>query len=79
MSKDYDLPLVDGSDGQALQTNGLGVMSWGAVVGSGAKSSANDAGFYGQMSSDGSFLYICIVAGTAGTATWMKSALTAAL
>ncbi len=74
----YDLPAVDGSVGQVLKTDGSGVMSWGAAVGSGAKSSAADAGFLGQLSQDGSFLYVCVVAGAGGAATWMKTALSAA-
>lgn len=78
VSKDYDLPLVDGSSGQFMRTDGAGVMSWDTTVGTGAKSSAADAGFRGQLSTDGVALYVCTVAGTAGTATWTKATLAAA-
>lgn len=77
-NKDYDLPLVDGSAGQMMKTDGSGVMSWGPAIGAGAKSSAVDAGFLGQMSTDGTDLFVCTTAGIGGAATWKKTALSAA-
>jgi len=41
-------------------------------VPSGAKSSAIDAGTFGQTSSDDDYLYVCIQTGTAGNAIWKR-------
>lgn len=38
----------------------------------GAKSSAIDAGSFGEMSLDDDFIHICVVAGGAGSATWKR-------
>jgi len=71
-------PPDAGAKGKVMQTDGSGVTTWQSKVETGAKSSATDGCFDGEMSQDGSFLYICTVPGGPGAATWMKSALLAA-
>jgi hypothetical protein len=39
-------------------------------IGVGAKSSAIDAGYYGQRSLTDDYIYFCVQAGTAGNAIW---------
>lgn len=41
----------------------------------GAKSSASDAGDLFQMAIDDDYLYICVLAGTAGNAKWKRTVL----
>jgi len=41
----------------------------------GAKSSAVDAGVLGQAAYDDDYIYRCVVAGTAGNATWKRTIL----
>lgn len=40
-----------------------------------SKSSATDEGYLGQTSIDDDYIYVCVVAGVAGSATWKKIAL----
>jgi hypothetical protein len=40
----YILPGADGTSGQVLQTNGLGVLSWGTVTGGGGGGTSNPPG-----------------------------------
>lgn len=47
----------------------------GAVVGSGPRSSALDAGLLFEMSIDDDYMYVCVKAGSAGNAVWKKSIL----
>lgn len=39
----------------------------------GAKSSASDAGLFGEISIDNDYLYVCVQSGEAGSAIWKKS------
>lgn len=60
-------------------TNGLlsrrAVSTIENTVSYGSKSSAVDAGTLGELSVDDDYLYICVVAGGAGSATWKRLAL----
>lgn len=49
---------------------------WNAMrIDTGPKSSSIDEGYYGQISLTDDYLYLCVVAGTAGNATWKKIAM----
>lgn len=45
------------------------------TIGAGDKSSATDAGAFGDVSLGDDYLYICTTAGTAGNAVWKKTPL----
>jgi hypothetical protein len=45
-------------------------------IGVGERITGDDSGRYGEMSTDGSYGYLCTVAGIAGVAVWMKWQLT---
>lgn len=63
-------PLVDGSNGAFLSTNGSGTMSFKQPVSSSAPATATSAGIAGQIAYDADHVYVCV-----STNTWKRATL----
>lgn len=68
-------PLFVSSEAYLLRPGDKEKIDSAMQAGSGPKSSQSDAGYFGQVSLEDDFLYICVKAGEAGSAVWKKTIL----
>ena len=47
----------------------------GIPIAEGTKSSAVDAGTFGEIYADNDYIYVCVLTGTAGNAIWKRTVL----
>ena len=75
-SPDYAIKVDGGQNDLGPDTTTAGTLIESASL---TPSSGSTAGVTGQIAWDANFIYVCVVGGGAGSATWKKAALVAAL
>ena len=70
-----DLTLIaDASDSNVTKKAALGTIVTASSISPGTPTSAGTAGVAGELQWDATYIYICTVTGTAGNATWERTA-----